>query len=156
VKVRRARWSDVAALVELIERRRTELEALEPRFWRRAPGAAKWTRRYFRLLLLSRRAALFVAEQEEGIAGMLIARRIKAPPVYDPGGVSILVDDFCVAGPALWPIAGAALLAAAADHARQLGAAQLIVVAPAAAPAQAACLEGAGSSPVCCWWVKPL
>ncbi len=154
--VRRARWRDVPAMVELAGQRRLLLEQFAPRFWRRAPDAPRRTSRYLRFLLLTGRATLFVAEEHGRLVGMLNARRVAAPPVYDPGGASLLIDDFFVTDPQLWPSAGAMLLDAAARRGRELGAVQLIVVAPVQDQAQSDWLAAHDLAPVSSWWVKGL
>jgi ribosomal protein S18 acetylase RimI-like enzyme len=140
-------------MVSLAGRQRKLQEQLEPRFWRRSPGAAGWTRRYFRFLLVTRRATLLVAEDQGEVAGMLIARRVGAPPVYDPGGASLMIDDFCVLSPASWPSVGAALLEAAIQGS---SAAQVIIVAPVRDAAKSQWLASAGLTPVSSWWTRPL
>ena len=151
--VRRARWRDIPEMVRLSERNRLFLEQLAPRFWRRSPGAARWTGRYFRFLFVTRRAAMLVAEEQREVVGMLIGRRVSAPPVYEPGGPTLLIDDFCVAAPELWPSAGAALLDAAT---RDTVFAQVIVIAPVGDTAKSQWLASAGLAPVSSWWTKPL
>jgi hypothetical protein len=81
---------------------------------------------------------------------------VAAPPVYDPGGASLLVDDLWVASPELWPNAGAALLDVAAGFGRGRGAAQLIVIAPMNEPDTSDCLAANGLVPVSCWWTRKL
>jgi hypothetical protein len=53
---------------------------------------------------------------------------VPPPPVYDPGGLTCLVDDFVVESPDLWPTVGAALLARATAVAKPRGAVQSVVV----------------------------
>ena len=50
-----------------------------------------------------------------------IAAIIGAPPVYDPGGLTCMIDDFCVADPVGWATVGRALLAEAGQQARARG-----------------------------------
>jgi hypothetical protein len=151
--VRRARWGDIPDVVRLSQHNRLLLEQLAPRFWRRSPGEARWTRRYFRFLLVTRRAAILVAEEQGELVGLLIGRRVPAPPVYDPGGPALLIDDFCVAAPELWATVGAALLEAAT---RGSTFTQIIVIAPVGDVAKSQWLESAGRAPVSSWWTKPL
>jgi len=156
VNARRAHWRDIPAMLSLIEAHRRSLEQLAPGFWRRSARAPGWTRRYFRFLLVTRRATMLVAEEQSQVVGMLIGRRVAAPPVYDPGGASLLIDDFCVLSPDLWPRAGAALLDAAMRGLGRPSVAQVIVIAPAADNAKSQWLASAGLTPVSSWWTKPL
>jgi hypothetical protein len=68
-----------------------------------------------------------VHERDEEIDGFVIASLVPAPPVYDPGGLTCLIDDFTVAAPALWPTAGEALLAEVGRRAKARGAVQFMV-----------------------------
>jgi GNAT superfamily N-acetyltransferase len=144
-------------MVRLAQCRRGFLEQLAPLFWRRSKGAVAWTRRYFRFLLLTGRATLLVAVQEGQVIGMACARKVAVPPVYDPGGPTILVDDFAVADQALWEDVGGALLHAVFKAARSNStAAQVIVVAPVGDEAQSAWLATQELLPVSTWWTKPV
>jgi hypothetical protein len=68
-----------------------------------------------------------VYEQNNTLDGFLFARLLSAPPVYDPGGLTCLIDDFTV-NEGLWLSAGMELLAAAREAARARGAVQVVVV----------------------------
>jgi hypothetical protein len=153
--VRDARWSDVGELVALIQERRRELEAFDPRFWRSAGQAAAHTRRFYRWLLLTGRGALLLAEEEGRVIAFLTARRVKAPPVYDPGGITILIDDFCVATPQLWPSAGSLLLEALRSRGRQRGWRQMVVAAPAADQVELDLLRRHELTHTSSWWTGP-
>jgi hypothetical protein len=48
--------------------------------------------------------------------------------VYDPGGLTCLVDDFIVEHPDLWRTVGKDLLKEACQQAQKLGAVQVVVV----------------------------
>lgn len=153
--VRDARWSDVNAIVALIQQRRRQLESFDPRFWRPAEHAAAHTRRFYRWLMLTGRGTFLLAEAEGKIVAFLTARRVKAPPVYDPGGTTILVDDFCVAAPELWSSAGDLLLQALRSRGRQRGWAQMIVAAPAADHAGLEFLQRHELTHTSSWWTAP-
>jgi len=53
---------------------------------------------------------------------------IPALPVYDPGDLTCLVDDFVVREPEAWPQAGASLLREVNRLAKERGAVQTVVV----------------------------
>ena len=69
-----------------------------------------------------------VHESAGSIDGFVIAALMDAPPVYDPGGLTCLIDDFVVADGRDWQTIGLALLAEANRQARERGAAQTVVV----------------------------
>ena len=60
--------------------------------------------------------------------GFIIGAVNTAPAVYDPGGKSCMIDDFCIASTASWRTEGRALLDASRKYARQMGAVQMVVV----------------------------
>jgi hypothetical protein len=62
------------------------------------------------------------------IDGFSIGMLIEAPLVYDPGGLTCLVDDFVVQQPAAWPLVGTSLLRQVNHLARERGAVQTVVV----------------------------
>ena len=128
--IRPAQPDDVPAMVALSERYRAQLETYEPQFWRKAEGAAAAQTRYFLDLLQRPEVIARVHRAVEGLAGFVIATLISAPPVYAPGGLTCVVDDFCVAEARFWPKAGTALLQEAMRCARERGAVQVVVVCP--------------------------
>jgi GNAT superfamily N-acetyltransferase len=154
--VRRARIHDVDAMTRLIEQRRECYERLEPVFWKRAAGSARTTRWFYTwLLLLSRRTLALVADREGELLGFLIARRARTPPVYDPGGATAIIDDFCVARPELWMQVGRELLAHSRAFGRSAGWSQIIVVCGALDEPKAALLRTADLTVVTNWWRGP-
>ena len=153
---RDARWSDLHRLLALIEQRRRQLETFNPHFWRPSPRAAARTRLFYRWLLLSGRGTILLAEDGERIVACLIARRVKPPPVYAPGGPTILVDDYCVAAPDLWSSAGTLLLETLITRGRQRGWAQMIVAAPACDQVELDLLRRGGFVHSSSWWTCSL
>jgi len=69
-----------------------------------------------------------IHESDGLIEGFILGSLIPAPPVYDPGGPTCLVDDFVVASPKDWGTTGRLLLTDLCKQAAQLGAAQVVVV----------------------------
>jgi hypothetical protein len=126
--IRRARQEDVSAMAALSERKREQYEGFQPRFWRRAADAREKQCAFFAQLIERENVIALVAEQSRGIAGFVIAAVVAAPPVYDPGGLTCLVDDFALAAEEDWPTVGAALLAEATRQAKVRGTVQTVVV----------------------------
>lgn len=81
---------------------------------------------------------------------------VAAPPVYDPGGPTCLIDDFAVAVPEQWPTVGVDLLGALRRTARERGAAQVVVVCGHLDGPKRTALEHSGLSIASEWWVAPL
>ena len=143
-------------MVRLIERRRAAYERFEPVFWRRAPGAARRTALFYRLLLLRRSTTALVASDEGGVTGFLIARRTPVPPVYDPGGPTVTVDDFAVGGAEQWGSIGGALLDRLREVARAAGWRQIVVVCGAEDRAKSDLLRAGDLHVVSTWWTATL
>jgi GNAT superfamily N-acetyltransferase len=154
--VRPARIQDIGAMTRLIEQRRESYERLEPLFWKRAAGSARTTKWFYTWLLLpSRRTLALVADGQGELLGFLIARRVRTPPVYDPGGPTAVIDDFCVARPEQWMTVGAELLACARAFGRKAGWSQIVVVCGARDEAKAALLRATDLAVVTHWWRGP-
>jgi hypothetical protein len=127
-RIRRAGTADVPRIVDLSERKRTEYQEYQPRFWRKAADSREKQIPYVTGLLERENVIALVHERGGIIDGFVIATVVEAPPVYEPGGKTCLIDDFAVGEPEDWPIAGAALLAEANRRAKALGAVQTVVV----------------------------
>jgi GNAT superfamily N-acetyltransferase len=125
--IRRARTADVSRLVDLSEEKRLQYQAYQPRFWRKAPDSREKQLPYFERILAADRVSALVHERDGAIDGFVIATLLDAPPVYDPGGLTCLIDDF-VAAEATWDTVGAALLAAVDREAKARGAVQMVIV----------------------------
>ena len=126
--VRRAQLSDVPSMVDLSEQKRREYQAYQPQFWRKAPDSREKQLPFFERLIESDQVIALVHEHSGTIDGFVIASVVGAPPVYDPGGKTCLIDDFVVAAAADWTTVGEALLATANQEAKACGAVQTVVV----------------------------
>ena len=51
-----------------------------------------------------------------------------APEVYNPGGLTLMIDDFCVQSENLWQSVGTRLIAIVKAAAKAKGATQILVV----------------------------
>lgn len=154
--VRRATPADLDAILDLAEERRTAYAAYEPRFWNPAPDARVRQHAYLAALLEDPDTLALVVPGEDGLRGFVVARLVAAPPVYDPGGPTCVVDDFAVAEEADWPDAGAALLAAVRAWALERRVAQVVVVTAHLDAPKRAALAAAGLSLASEWWVGGL
>ena len=123
-----AKRSDVSRMVELAEQKRMQYQSYQPTFWRKAADSRDVQLPFFEGLIAQGDVIALVHEKAGGIDGFLIATLVTAPPVYDPGGLTCAIDDFCVAKGTDWQTVGAALLAEAAHRAKDRGAVQAVVV----------------------------
>ena len=153
--VRQGMESDLPALVEMIEARRREYEAYVPVFWRKAADSAATTLPYVASLLAQDTATVLVATDADRFLGFLIAMPVPTPPVYDPGGATVLIHDFCVAEPSLWPAVNCRLV----EHARQVGREaswrHVAVVCGQADVPQSDLLRSTDLSLASTWWTAP-
>ena len=157
LRVKRAEVEDLEGLLRIAEARRKTHADYQPRFWRPASDAVERQRSYFSSLLEDREAILLTATGEGvDVRGFAIGRLAPAPPVYDPGGVSCVVDDFAVAEPEEWPTIGPLLLDALRGWAAGRGAAQIIVVTAHLDEPKRAALRSRDLTLASEWWVGPV
>lgn len=100
--IRPAQPYDVPAMVDLSEQKRTQYQQYQPTFWRKADDAREKQRPFFEHLVQRDDVITLVYEQDGKIEGFIIADFVNAPPVYDPGGPTCRVDDFCLADEGHW------------------------------------------------------
>ncbi|HEU5198510.1 MAG TPA: hypothetical protein VFU32_02670 [Ktedonobacterales bacterium] len=154
--VRRAEASDLASMLDMEEQRRSQYARYQPRFWNPAADARLAQSRYFTRLLETPEVMLGVYERDAHIVGFIIARLVPAPPVYNPGGLTCLIDDFCVASPDEWNTVGIPLLEHIYAEARQRGAAQAVVVCGHLDQPKREMLFSAGATIASEWFVQDL
>jgi hypothetical protein len=154
--IRAAEANDLEALLELSEARRRENATYQPVFWRPAPDALAHQRPYLAGLLREEDVVARVAVTSSIVVGFAIGRLTPAPPVYDPGGPTCLIDDFTVASSDLWLTVGLDLLRAVSEAARERGAVQVVVVTPFQDTAKRAALRAGGLGIASEWWTRPL
>lgn len=152
MEVRAAAPADVDALVALSAAKRAAYARLQPTFWRPARGADDAQRAWFRALVTRPDTLVLVATEHGTVRGFVIGKVHPAPPVYDPGGLTVTVDDFCVEADA-WPAVGGRLLGELRERAAARGAVQVVVVCGAHDREKTALMLAAGLSPASTWYV---
>ena len=152
----RAAHDDVDEVAALADTRRREYELRQPLFWRPAEDALDRHRTYLHALVEAEDHVFLVARRAGRLSGFIIGRLVPAPPVYEPGGLTCLVDDFVVAEQDEWASLGVALLRALADHARERGAVQAVVVTGHHDEAKRRALRTAGLTVASEWWVAAI
>jgi hypothetical protein len=151
--IRRAEAGDVPVMVALSEKKRLEYQAYEPRFWRKAADSREKQTPFFERLLTGDRTIALIHEREGVVDAFIIGTLMEAPPVYDPGGLTCMVDDFVVDAEE-WGTTGAALLAAVERTAGQRGAVQTVVVCGHRDEAKRAMLSGERFSLASEWYTR--
>lgn len=154
--VRKALASDIAAVVDMAEQARRRLQKYQPKFWNKAEQSAAMTELFFTRLLAEPGTFFLVATEGNQRLGFLIARKFPSSPVYDPGGDTYLIDDFCVLEPHHWLTTGEALLSHATTLIHEHGAVQLLVTCPDRDLAKAQTLRRSDLTIASNGWTKPL
>src|SRR5260370_8282279 len=121
VAIRTAEPADVPRMVDLSEQKRIQYQSYQPQFWRKAADSREKQLVHFERVIGSERVIALVHEEAGPIDGFVIATLLEAPLVYDPGGLTCLIDDFVVAGERDWQTVGAELIAEAARAAKAPG-----------------------------------
>jgi hypothetical protein len=150
--IRHAGIDDVAAIVALSDQKRRDYEKAQPQFWKRAAYANECQAEWFVHLLNTDDHMLLLAE-DAGVVGFIIGRTMSAPEVYDPGGLTLMIDDFCMSEPNLWLGVGAALLDQLKQEAQEKGAMQVVVACGNHDGAKINFLESMGLSVATRWYV---
>ena len=151
--VRTAGAADAVGMVALSAAKRRAYARVHPLFWAPADGADERQRQWFLLLMASGEAIALVVDGSAGLEGFLIARPTPVAPVYDPGGGTWTVDDFCVATEGLWELVGAALVEEVRRRVHAYGANQLVVVCGSHDGPKREVLRHLGLAPASEWWV---
>ncbi|MBA3813809.1 MAG: GNAT family N-acetyltransferase [Alphaproteobacteria bacterium] len=126
--VRPAVTTHIPQMIALSHQKRLSYERVQPRFWRHAEGAEEAQTKWFEFLMARGIGIFLVAEVHTKIVGFVRGQLENAPEVYDPGGVTLMIDDFCVQAADLWLTVGKQLLQELKAQAKQKGASQVVVV----------------------------
>ena len=153
MELRKTNSSDVVDCVDLVEARRLRYEEYEPQFWRRADDSRSTSVEWFSNLFSDVDVLSLVATEESAVVGFLIARDAPAPPVYNPGGPTALVDDFCVAE-GRWMDVGKNLLIRAKEELHSSGCTQIVVVGAHKDTEKTSFLETTTLSLASTWWTS--
>ena len=106
--IRPSQLSDIDDMISLSKSKRLEYEKVQPQFWRYAREEGDESQRiWFKELLQHKDYLMFTAAgEDQEIIGFIIGRLVPAPEVYDPGGLTLMIDDFCVHSENLWESVG--------------------------------------------------
>lgn len=150
--IRCAGVADIAGMVALSHQKRLAYAAIQSQFWRYAEGAEITQHAWFESLLMLGDYIVLVAEVDCQMSGFIIGHIVEAPAVYDPGGLTVTVDDFCVMSNE-WMQIGVALNQALCEKAKEKGVVQMIVVCGAHDLVKKQFLVNAGLSIASEWYV---
>ncbi|GER90239.1 hypothetical protein KDW_44010 [Dictyobacter vulcani] len=156
MSLRKVKSSDIPEIVDLAERRRLQYQEYQPIFWRKADDSRE-KHIPFLTSLLTREDVIFLVHESAGqIDGFIIADFVPAPPVYNPGGPTCRVDDYCTASANLWETVGQELLDEVIRLAKARGAAQNVVVCGHLDEPKRAMLRQHGYTIASEWYVREL
>ena len=130
INIRTSQLTDIDAMVSLSKAKRMLYEKAQPQFWRYAGEEGDNTQRqWFKQLLEDKNHVMFTAESDtQEILGFIIGKLMPAPEVYNPGGLTLMIDDFCVQSENLWQSIGARLIEEIKIPTQSKGATQILVV----------------------------
>ena len=128
IKVRPAVSSDISFFVALSYEKRRAYEKAQPQFWGYAQGAEEAQTKYFEKLITDNNHIMLTAESEGKIVGFIDGSLVVGPPVYDPGGLNLWIDDFCMDKEADWNNVGRKLIDEIKLCGKARGCAQIVVV----------------------------
>jgi len=128
-EIRNAQINDISSMVSMSYQKRRSYEKEQPQFWRHSgPNAEISQAKWFEELLNNKNYILLTAKQDAKITGFIIRQLILSPEVYNPGGLTLMIDDFCVDNEIDWQFSGKKLIDEIKKQAKEKGAVQVIVV----------------------------
>ncbi len=84
---------------------------------------------WFKELLADKNYVMFTAESDaQEILGFIIGKLMPAPEVYNSGGLTLMIDDFCMKSENLWQSVGHRLIEETKAAGKARGATQILVV----------------------------
>jgi Acetyltransferase (GNAT) family len=152
LQIRRAESIDVPQMVALIEDTRRIYQGYQPVFWRKAENSAELSDSFFKMMVNDQSWFVFAAFEGESLKGFISAREVPVPPVYVPGGPTVVIDDFTVREAAGWELIGRQLLDYFVGFAQQRNWRQIIVICADLDTSKSAMLRSAGLTIASNWW----
>ncbi len=156
VSIRPASAADVQQMTLVMADKRKQLEMFEPVMWRPSEAAAQLTPPFFTHQVGQPNVVARVAESGGRLAGFIIGVIQDAPPVFSPGGKTVLIDDFVVVEGAEADDAASGLIDAVMSEGRARGAVQIIAVAAARDERAVRWLETKKLHVASQWWTRTL
>lgn len=145
--------SDINEMNQLSRQKRLAYEKSHPQFWKwSGESAEKAQKEWFYALLENDKYICVVAKCSAQVTGFVIGEMVQSPQVYDPGGLTLMIDDFCVSNDN-WSTIGAGLLAKIKSLSRKKGVCQMVVVSGDHDAAKKVFLQNEGLLPGSVWYV---
>jgi hypothetical protein len=156
ISIRPASAADVQQMTLVMADKRKQLEMFEPVMWRPSEAAAQMTPAFFTHQVGQPNVVARIAESDGRFLGFIIGVIQDAPPVFSPGGKTVLIDDFVVVEGPEADDAASALIDAVMSEGRARGAVQIIAVAAARDERAVRWLEAKKLHVASQWWTRTL
>ncbi len=155
ILVRLATSVDVEYMVAMSYQKRRDYEKAQPQFWKWAGIdaevlQAKW---FAELITRNDHIILVATDSNEKIMGFIIGRLMPAPAVYNPGGLTLMIDDYCIEHEALWESISIKLIDQIKVIAKAKQAVQILVVCGAHDKVKGQFLKNSGLTVASEWYV---
>lgn len=154
--IRTGTLDDISTMVSLSYQKRRDYEKAQPQFWKYAKNAEEIQSKWFKELLKQHDCLMLVTEENHEVVGFIIGRITKAPEVYNPGGLTLMIDDFCVKTPQLWNTVGKQLISEIKRLAKDKNASQILTVCGAHDEPKQKLLKNLGLTVASQWYVGNL
>ncbi len=154
--IRPGTLDDISTMVSLSYQKRRDYEKAQPQFWKYAKNAEEIQSKWFKELLKQHDCLMLVTEENHEVVGFIIGRITKAPEVYNPGGLTLMIDDFCVKTPQLWNTVGKQLISEIKRLAKDKNASQILTVCGAHDEPKQKLLKNLGLTVASQWYVGNL
>ena len=129
ISIRPSQVCDIPGIVQMSNQKRRSYEKAQPQFWKYAgPDAEISQAKWFEELLTQGDYIMLTAVRHEKIVGFIIGKLMPAPEVYNPGGLTLMIDDFCVEDETGWKSAGCKLIQEIKIISKMKDAAQILIV----------------------------
>jgi hypothetical protein len=129
ISIRLSQAGDIQSIVEMSYQKRLSYEKAQAQFWKYAGNIAELSQaKWFEELLAHDNHIMLTAQNNQKIAGFIIGKLMPAPEVYNPGGLTLMIDDFCVADDVEWHSVGYKLVQEIKAIAKTKEATQMLVV----------------------------
>jgi predicted acetyltransferase/predicted N-acetyltransferase YhbS len=155
--IRLSQASDIQGMVSMSKAKRLAYEKAQPQFWKYAGDCAEISQvKWFEELLAHDDYIMLTAESHQKIVGFIIGKLMPAPEVYTPGGLTLMIDDFCVDNEAEWYGIGCKLVQEIKTISKTKGAAQILVVCGAHDDSKRRFLKKMGLTVASEWYVESI
>lgn len=154
ILVRPSTLADIDIIVLLSKAKRLAYEKAQPQFWKYAGDTAEISQaEWFKALLTHYDHVMLTAICHEQIVGFIIGKLIPAPEVYDLGGLTLMIDDFCFEDKAGWYEIGCKLIQEIKTISKMKEAKQILVVCGAHDEPKHSFLKSIGLTVASEWYV---